>query len=108
MQLNPILPLDTSSTFGTTSVILLPECPIGQIRTQFSIQNISTTSQVVNLAYGKDAVANTGINLTVNAGVFEGIDSASKPWQGRICAVGSAASSLVTIHEVRAYDNGNV
>lgn len=101
-QYESTLPLDTSQTISTTAVLLLPNVPIGQIRTEFSIQNISAGVEKASLRYGAQAVANTGIVISPQQGVFQSMDSAIKPWQGEIWAIGSAASTILSIHELRA------
>jgi len=102
MQITPTLPIDGKVSVGTSAVKVLSQVPEGQTRTEFSIQNTSTGSQKMNLRYGQPAILGEGTQIIVGAGVYASIDSASKPWQGEIWAIGDGASGEIAFHELRA------
>lgn len=98
-MMQSLTPRETLSAVGTSSVEISPELGESGQRDVIVITNTSTAGQTITLSFGKDAIANRGIVLYPTGAWSESIDSAFIPTNSRICAISSAASGQVTIHE---------
>lgn len=93
-----IIPRDETVSVGTSSVELSPETGTKQ-RQVLVITNTSTGAQKIALAWGKDAVAGTGVVLLPGEHHVEAIDSAFIPLNTRISAEADGAGGTIAIHE---------
>lgn len=91
-------PRQLAMTVGTSVVEVSPE-PGTRKRNTLVLTNVSTTNQIIYLAWGEDAAANKGIPLWPGGIWCESIDVAYKPSNLRITALASAAGGTLAIFE---------
>lgn len=93
-------PIQDSITIGTTSIEVSSECNTDD-RTAIVYKNISTTGQTIWLAWLKDAVASSGIELSPGDTWVESQDTKFNPLRYAINAIASAPGAVMTRHERR-------
>lgn len=93
------IPRDESVTVGTSSTELSPSIEGTDKRSMIIITNISTGGQIVDLAFGKPAVAGKGIRLYPTGSWFEVEDQNFSPTNKAINCISSAAGATIEVHE---------
>jgi len=91
-------PRDAVFTVTTSVQEIDPEIGNGE-RTLIIINNTSTLGQKITIAWGKDAVAGSGLVLLPGALWYESMDSEFKPSNLRITAIADGAGATLTLHE---------
>jgi hypothetical protein len=93
-----LLPRQTTLTIGASVSEVSPELGTGQ-RVLLSLTNASAGGQVISLAWGQDAVANSGVVLYPGASWSESIDAKFTPLNSRITAIASLAGATLAVLE---------
>jgi hypothetical protein len=92
-----LMPRDVVLTVGTSPVEVSAET--SRQRQILVIVNTSAGGQNIAIAWGKDAVAGTGLVLKAGAVWTETIDSTYRPSNLRITACSDAAGGTLAVHE---------
>jgi len=97
---------DEVISVGTT-VVKVSEDMYNSERNVIILTNTSTGGQIISLAWGKEAVAGSGIVLSPGGFHQESKDAGFKPSNKNITAISSGASGTLAVHErmlVNSYD----
>lgn len=85
-------------TVGTTSVEVSRQISVGQVISRV-YTNASSAGQVISLAWGEPAVANSGMVLYPQGSWSETIDVAYIPSSDAVNAIASAAGGVLAVAE---------
>lgn len=91
---------NVSKTLATTSSVIMDSMPPNSRRKQFILTNTSALGEAITIAHGADAIAGKGIVLYPTFTYQESRGADYQPFQGKITALGSAATATLAIHEV--------
>ena len=89
---------DADLTIGTTSVLLAIEPAPGK-RTTLIVTNTSAAGQVLNMGFGKAAIAGRGLQLYPGGTWSESMEGVFKPSNMAVQIISSAAGGTAAIHE---------
>lgn len=90
---------DDSLAIGTAAIVVSDHVFNGQ-RAVLILKNISTAGQIISISKLGQAVAGKGIVLNQGDTYSESIDAVYTPSNERVTAISSAASGVLSIHEV--------
>ena len=91
--------LNESQTIDNHSDNVLPEMPIGHVRTQFIICNTSTTQKITIVKGKSSALVGKGIVLNPSGSYAESTDGGYKCYQGAIQAIADVDGGSISIVE---------
>lgn len=97
MAYEPSLDSDLAgnTTVGQTDVIIFQSLSMPSQRIFFSLTNISTSNQTIDLTFGNTAQAGYGVRLYVSGAYSEAIDPKFTPTNKDVHAIASAASGAL-------------
>ena len=92
------LPRNSSATIDTTSLQITQKL-VGQTRKSLVITNTSTSSQIVTISEGQEAVFGNGIILYPQGTMVKSIDSGYIPSKSDYYAIADNAGATISIFE---------